>query len=167
MIDGRDIVAVLNQLGVTDVVWLPDSDIGRWESAFQDAAGLRLLRVAREGEAMALAAGLYLGGRRPVVMVQCTGFFEAGDSFRNVVHDLRLPLFVLVGVRSYRDYRHGRSRDTCPVFCEPIIQAWKIPYRWLDPEADSPPGMGWKEVLVNFYRDTCGAGKPGVVLLVE
>ena len=49
-----------------------------------------------------MAAGLSLGGARPVVVCQCTGLFEAGDALRNVVHDLKLPLKLVVGVRSYR-----------------------------------------------------------------
>ena len=39
-----------------------------------------------------LAAGLMIGGAKPLVVVQCTGFFEAGDAVRNVVHDLELKL---------------------------------------------------------------------------
>jgi hypothetical protein len=76
------------------------------------APQLRLIRVCREGEAIALAAGLLLGGKRPVVLIQCTGLFEAGDALRNVIHDLKVPLFFIVGVRSY--YAHRRATtDTC------------------------------------------------------
>jgi hypothetical protein len=74
-----------------------------------------------------VAAGLWLGGKVPVVMIQCTGFFEAGDAFRNVVHDLGLPLFVLVGVRSYYAHRQGTSADTCPVYTGPVVRAWGVP----------------------------------------
>ena len=52
--------------------------------------------------------GLHLGGRQPLIVLQCTGLFEAGDALRNLIHDLKLPLFFVVGVRSeladaYRD----------------------------------------------------------------
>ena len=40
------------------VVWIPDSELGTWEAALENAAGLQLIRVCREGEAMAR-------GRRP------------------------------------------------------------------------------------------------------
>jgi hypothetical protein len=66
------------------------------------------------------------------VLIQCTGFFEAGDSLRNVVHDMNLPLFLVIGVRGYHAYRDGKSRDNCPVFTEPILRAWQLPYELLD-----------------------------------
>src|SRR6516165_4247942 len=107
MFDGPSVVAALEDCGVTHVVWIPDSDIGRWEPALSTATSLPLLRVCREGEAIALAAGLQLGGQNPVVVIQCTGLFEAGDSLRNILYDLQLPLFLIVGVRSYYAHQKG------------------------------------------------------------
>src|SRR5437763_11734962 len=132
MLDGPEVAAALAGCGVTHVVWVPDSEIGRWEEALAAGAGPRLVRVCREGEAIAVAAGLLLGGARPIVAIQCTGLFEAGDSLRNFVHDLKLPLFFVVGVRSYHAHRKGQSADTCPVFTEPVLRAWNIPYVLLD-----------------------------------
>ena len=65
-------------------------------------------------------------------MVQCTGLFEAGDALRNVIHDLKVPLFFIVGVRSYYLHQQGKTVDSCPVFTEPFLQAWQIPYVVLD-----------------------------------
>jgi len=132
MFDGPSVVAALKKCGVTHVVWLPDSELGAWETALTGPDGLPLVRVCREGEAIAVAAGLMLGGKKPVVLIQCTGFFEAGDALRNVVHDLKLPLFLIVGVRSWYALHEGKSSDSCPVFTEPILQAWRIPYTLLD-----------------------------------
>src|ERR1700748_644098 len=123
MWDGPSVVAALRRVGVTHVVWLPDSALGTWDAALSAPDGLPLIRVCREGEACAIAAGLSLGGKRPIVVLQCTGLFEAGDALRNFVHDLKLPLFFIVGVRSHRAHQAGQSRDTCPVFVEPIVQA--------------------------------------------
>jgi sulfopyruvate decarboxylase TPP-binding subunit len=132
MFDGPSVVAALEDSGVTHVVWIPDSDIGRWEPALRAASRLQLLRVCREGEAIALAAGLHLGGKHPIVLIQCTGLFEAGDTLRNILHDLHLPLFFLIGVRNYHAHKRGASTDSCPVFTEPILSAWKLPYVLLD-----------------------------------
>jgi sulfopyruvate decarboxylase subunit alpha len=132
MLDGPSVVAALEDCGVTHVAWIPDSDLGRWEPALSTAQRLQLLRVCREGEAIALAAGLYLGGKHPIVVIQCTGLFEAGDTLRNIVHDLHLPLFFIIGVRNYHAHKRGTSLDNCPVFTEPILHAWRLPYVLLD-----------------------------------
>jgi sulfopyruvate decarboxylase TPP-binding subunit len=132
MLDGPSVAAALKRCGVTHVVWIPDSELGTWEAALTKSDGLSLIRVCREGEAFAIAAGLHLGGKKPIVIIQCTGLFEAGDALRNVLHDLKLPLFFIVGVRSYYAHQQAATTDTCPVFTEPILRAWQIPYVVLD-----------------------------------
>src|SRR5437868_15436080 len=132
MLDGPSVVAALRDCGITHVVWIPDSEIGSWEPALKASPDMPLIRVCREGEAIAVAAGLLLGGKRPIVLIQCTGLFEAGDDLRNVVHDLKLPLFLVVGLRGYYAHQKGSTFDTCPVFAEPILQTWKVPYVLFD-----------------------------------
>jgi sulfopyruvate decarboxylase subunit alpha len=119
-----------------------------------------LVRVCREGEAIGVAAGLLLGGKTPVVVIQCTGLFEAGDALRNVVHDLKVPLFLGVGVRSYYAHRRGTSADSCPVFTEPILQAWKIPYVVLEERHTAAD-------LASAYRQARTEGRAGAVLIAE
>jgi sulfopyruvate decarboxylase TPP-binding subunit len=157
MLDGPSVVAALKECGVTHVVWIPDSEIGTWEPALLAEPALQLLRVCREGEAIAVAAGLYLGGKRPVVMMQCTGLFDAGDALRNFVHDLKLPLFFVIGVRSYYLHQEGKTSDTCPVFTEPILRAWELPYVVFDRRHTAAD-------LAAAYRQARGAS---AVLLAE
>ena len=114
MFDGPSVVAALRECGVTHVVWIPDSETGTWEAALSSAADITLVRVCREGEAFAVAAGLFLGGKRPIVMIQCTGLFEAGDALRNVLFDMGLPLFTVVGVRSWKAHQQNATTDNCP-----------------------------------------------------
>ncbi|QJW94209.1 thiamine pyrophosphate-binding protein [Frigoriglobus tundricola] len=127
-----NIVSALEAAGFTHLVWIPDSHLGTWEPALRSSR-LALVRVCREGEAIGVAIGLILGGARPLVAVQCTGFFEAGDAVRNAVHDLKLPLKLIVGVRSERAARAGKSRDNCPWFAERVVAAWELHSTRFDP----------------------------------
>jgi sulfopyruvate decarboxylase subunit alpha len=160
MLDGPTIVGVLKACGITHVVWIPDSELGKWDGAIEADADLHLIRVCREGEAIAVAAGLHLGGKHPIVMIQCTGLFEAGDSLRNFVHDLKLPLFFLIGVRSYLALQKGTTADTCPVFTLPILDAWRLQHTILDPAQN---GLD----LAACYREAQAAGRAAVALLPE
>jgi sulfopyruvate decarboxylase TPP-binding subunit len=160
MLDGPSVVAALKGAGVTHVVWIPDSLTGTWESALVADPALTLVRVCREGEALAVAAGLLLGGRRPVVIIQCTGLFDAGDALRNLVYDLKLPLFLIVGVRSYYAHRQGRGGDNCPVFTEPILRAWQLPYVLLDERHTAAD-------LAAAYRRARDENRAGAALLAE
>jgi sulfopyruvate decarboxylase TPP-binding subunit len=160
MLDGPSVVHALKECGVTHVVWLPDSELGTWEAALTGPGGLPLIRVCREGEAFAVAAGLLLGGKRPVVLIQCTGLFEAGDALRNVIHDLKLPCFLIVGLRSYHAHQKGQSKDSCPIFTEPILQAWRIPYTLLDSQHTAAD-------LAGAYRDAQMQRRAAAVLIAE
>jgi sulfopyruvate decarboxylase TPP-binding subunit len=160
MLDGPSVVAAFLDCGITHVIWIPDSELGTWEPALLAAPDVRLIRVCREGEAIAVAAGLLLGGKRPIVLIQCTGLFEAGDALRNIVHDLKLPLFLVVGVRSYFAHQQGTSRDSCPLFAEPIMQTWKIPYVLLDRRHTAAD-------LAAAYRQAQAERRAGAVLLAE
>jgi sulfopyruvate decarboxylase TPP-binding subunit len=160
MLAGESLKDILVDCGVTHVVWIPDSSTGAWDAALSSANALTLIRVCREGEAVAVAAGLLLGGKKPVVIIQCTGLFEAGDSLRNFVHDFGLPIFVLVGLRNYYAYRQGRSRDSAPRFAESIVQAWQIPYIILE-------DTSLKDDLAAIYTRSVKEKRPQVVFLAE
>jgi sulfopyruvate decarboxylase TPP-binding subunit len=160
MLNGPAVAAALKRCGITHVIWIPDSELGTWEAALSTAAGLTLLRVCREGEAFALAAGLHMGGKKPIVLVQCTGLFEAGDALRNVLHDMKLPLFFVVGVRSYYLHQRGATADTCPIFTEPILRAWQIPYVVLDQRHNA-------DYLANAYLQAQTEKRAGAVLIAE
>lgn len=158
MFSGEQIATLLEAGGVTHVVTVPDSTIGPWGAAIE-RAGIRVVRVCREGEAWEVAAGLYLGGALPVVMIQCTGLFESGDALRNVLHDWKLPIFSVIGYRSYHN-QDTLPGDTCLVFTEPILDAWKIPYRLIT----RPDELA---VIADHMASCRTAGTPGAALVAE
>lgn len=157
MFTGTEVVAVLEELGVTHVIWVPDSTTGAWEKALASSAKLQLVRICREGEAWPLAAGLHMGGKSPLIIMQTTGLFESGDALRNVLFDLKLPIFALVGVRNGLA---PQSRDSAKAFGEPIIQAWGINAVWIRVPAEI-------HLLSDHYLACQAANRPGMVLLAE
>ncbi len=159
MFSGPQIASLVTSLGVTHVVTVPDSTIGRWEQAIEGTGTTRLVRVCREGEAWGVAAGLYLGGAMPLVMIQCTGLFESGDALRNILHDWKLPLFSLIGYRSYLN-QETLPGDTCLVFTEPILRAWEIDYRLITSPDQLP-------AIVQHVRHCRAAVIPGAALIAE
>jgi sulfopyruvate decarboxylase subunit alpha len=159
MFTGDQIAGLFSDLGVTHVISVPDSTIGQWDGALDRHPSLRLIRVCREGEAWQVAAGLYLGGARPIVLIQCTGLFESGDALRNVVHDWRLPIYSVIGYRSYLN-QDTIPGDTCLVFTEPILDAWKIDYRLITSAAQLPE-------IAAHVRDCHASGRAGTALIAE
>ena len=157
MFTGPEIETLFAELGITHVVWVPDTTIGPWEVSLAGSSRLRLIRVCREGEAWPLAAGLHLGGQSPLVVMQTTGLFESGDALRNVLFDLKLPIYSLIGVRNWLV---SQSRDSAKTFAEPILQAWGLDCQWIVEAADKPK-------FAEHFRRCQSAGTPGVTLLAE
>lgn len=156
---GRAIAELFAAMGITHVISVPDSTIGPWHDPIAAHPALRLVRVCREGEAWAVAGGLYLGGARPLVLIQCTGLFESGDSLRNIVHDWKLPIFSVIGYRSYLN-QDTLPGDTCLVFTEPVLTAWKIDWRLVK----APEEYG--EIRAHYER--CRAANvPGAIVFAE
>ena len=157
MITGPEIEALFADMGITHVVWIPDTSTGPWEEALASSSRLRLIRVCREGEAWPLAAGLHLGGMSPLVVMQTTGLFESGDALQNVLFDLKLPIYSLIGVRNGLV---PQSRDSAKTFAEPILRAWGLDCEWITAPEDQPK-------IAEHYRRCQSAGVPGVALLAE
>jgi sulfopyruvate decarboxylase subunit alpha len=157
MFTGPEIVDVLLRLGFTHVVWVPDSMLGQWESALDGSPDIELVRVCREGEAWPLAAGLYLGGKWPIVVMQTTGLFESGDAMRNALYDLKLPLAAIIG---HRSYLVQGSQDSARRFAEPILAAWQVSTVLIASDADKPR-------LAEHLQACRETGRPGAVLVAE
>ena len=130
--------AIINELkknDVTHVVWLPDSETNFMYELLTGEPTLDLVPVCREGETMAIAAGLWVGGKKPVVLIQNTGIFESGDSIRGLGLDVHQPLVMLVGYRGWS--RHGLTNDSAARFIEHILHAWGINYYLIETDDDA------------------------------
>ena len=82
-------------------------------------------------------------------------------SVRNVAHDMKLPLKMIVGVRSLRASRAGKSADNCPHFAEKLVAAWELPFAEFDPETATPADAA------KALQELAGSDGPRVLLWVE
>lgn len=128
------IVQELKKNNVTHSVWLPCSNTAAIHRAIMEEPTIHSIPVCREGESMAIAAGLWIGGKQPVVIVQNTGFFESGDSIRGINIGAGIPLVIMIGYRGYT--RHGPTKDSAARFIEPILHAWQINYYLMECDED-------------------------------
>jgi hypothetical protein len=76
-----------------------------------------------------------------------------------VLHDWKLPIFSFIGYRSYLN-QDNLPGDTCLVFTEPILDAWRIPYRFI-----AEPSQ--LDAIGEHYRTCAEHGQPGAVLIAE
>ncbi len=153
-------VDALVRAGATHVVWLVDTETSVLYEAMQaveQAGRLKTVPVCREGEAIPLSLGLLLGGRKPVVIIQSTGFFESGDSLRGQAIDFGLPLVFIIGYRGWKADR-SQMRETAAISIEPVLAAYGIPYHLLS-------GMNVAETIEGAFREAAERKGPVALLL--
>lgn len=167
----------LQRLGMTDLLGVPDNGTAALFARAGDDPTVTRLTVTREGEAIAVASGLWLGGRQPVVALQNTGLLESGDGLRGTAYRMGVPLPLLVGVRGHakmlvhhRDIETARVAghtpqvmkradiDSVALVTEATLEAWRIPFMTYAGEDD----VEELEFLWNLAHD---AGHPIAVLL--
>ena len=160
MPSARLILEELKKWDITHVVGLPDNGSRALYKLLRAESGIRVISVCREGEAYALSSGLYVGGKRPLVLIQNTGLLESGDGLRGTAYNMSIPLVSLIGYRGYGSLTPGPARvDTAASFLEPTLKAWGIPYYTLRVDPDVP-------VISRALQDAETCSKPVAVLIV-
>lgn len=130
-------VAALRELGITHVVSIPDGESRLLYQALVEEPAIEVILPTREGEGIAIAAGLWVGGQQPLVLLQNTGLMEAGDALRGCGIGPRIPLLLLVGWRGYPGAMEGaRPIDSAYPYTEPLLDAWGVPHRQLMDDDD-------------------------------
>jgi sulfopyruvate decarboxylase TPP-binding subunit len=121
-------VEALKKLGMTHALIIPDSESRLLFDRLTSDDDVTVISPTREGESIAIAAGLWTGGACPYVVIQNTGLMEAGDALRGCGLGPRIPLRLIVGWRGYVGAQQGRVPiDSAFTYTEPLLGAWGIP----------------------------------------
>lgn len=137
MASAQNIVNALKKQGITHAVGVPDNGSALIYECLRAEPDIEVITVTREGEAFAIASGLYVGGKQPVIIIQNTGFLESGDAIRGTVVNMQVPVVIFIGYRGYHNRdAEGQWIDSVAPFLEPTLKAWRLPYEMLETEAD-------------------------------
>lgn len=137
---GAAICDQLVTVGVSHVAWLPDSETYFMHRALERESRLTTVQVCREGEAVGICAGLYLGGARGAMLVENQGLFDSGNVLKWAAA-YRFPLIALVGYLMYAKMEEtagGLTLHGARDYTEPFMQAFEVPYCLVTRDEDVP-----------------------------
>ncbi len=161
MLSASKIIDAIKAQGVTHVVGLADNLCRVLFEGLQEEASLEVVHVSREGEAYAIASGLYLGGKKPLVLIQNTGLLESGDAFRGTSWRMEIPQVMLIAYRGFSSLDPEVDRkDSVAEFTEPTLKAWNIPYKVMVGDDDIP-------MIERAFKISENTSKPSAVLIGE
>ena len=160
-VSARKALAELTRLSFTHVLSIPDSESSALHDAIASHPDIELIVPAREGESVAIAAGLWTGGAKPLLLIQNTGVMEAGDSIRGCGLGPRIPLRMIIGWRGYKGVERGaRPIDSAFTYTEPLLAALGIP-------APRLTGNGDLRLIEEMDRTAERTSMPAAVLVTH
>ncbi len=134
----------LRSCGITHLVTMPDYVQISMNQLLNDGyiEGLRIVNVATEDEAVAIALGLHIGGKVPFLSMQNQGVFACANSLLSVGVNARTPLPLLAGQWG-RELDNlgsdpGASARLVVRRTEPLLDALQIPHFRLESPDDLP-----------------------------
>ena len=146
------VIEALERLGATHVVGLPDNGHAALYMLLETHPSIEMIPVTREGEAWAIASGLWVGGKRPVLAIQNCGLLESGDALRGTAMRMRVPLLCFISYRGFdkmiaqgiepsfdvtADALTRQEIDSAALLLEPTLRAWGVPFYRYDSDGDA------------------------------
>ena len=138
---GHLICDELKRNGVEYIAWVPDSETHFMHDSMLNDPSLRVIQVCAEGEAIAICAGMHMGGKRGVVLIENQGAFDSGNVLKWAV-GLHFPLVLLIGNLGYLGYQNlentpaGKMKRGEREITEPFLEALGIPYELVNSDQD-------------------------------
>jgi sulfopyruvate decarboxylase subunit alpha len=95
----RAVCAGLDAVGCGEVIYVPDNPLGHVLRGLADHPGIRVTLATREEEAFGIAAGVYLGGGRPAVLLQSSGLGNSLNALGSLLIPYQIPVVMIVSMR--------------------------------------------------------------------
>lgn len=94
------VCAGLHAAGSRHVVYVPDNPLSHVLRVLKDDyADVTTTIATREEEAFGIAAGLYLGGHQPTVMLQSSGLGNSINALTSLLVPYRIPALIVISMR--------------------------------------------------------------------
>jgi len=153
------VCAGVHASGSRHVVYVPDNPLSHLLRLFRDEyPSIRTTLATREEEAFGIAAGLYLGGVRPTVMLQSSGLGNSLNALTSLLLPYRIPALMVISLRGGDD-EWNAAQIPMGRAVRPIFDAIGVPHATVE-----TPATMW-EVVERIGRAAFHTRVPGACLL--
>jgi sulfopyruvate decarboxylase subunit alpha len=144
--NSRVIYEALKSCGVRVVSALPETWLVHLIRMAEDDPAMKLVRLAKEEEAVGISAGAHFAGVKSAMLMQNHGFLAAVNGIVSFAQLYKIPLLMLISYRGTfgeRDpWQTEGGRAT-----EPLLQALNIPYEKLEKPETAARQINWAQTL--------------------
>jgi len=123
----EETLAGLREAGVSIACFLPESLLKEIYPALVAAEDIRAIPVTNEGEGVGICGGVYLSGKRAVMVMENSGIRAAAEPLARLSLGARIPVVMIMSYRgdigepNWWAIPHG-------ITMEPMLKALRIPY---------------------------------------
>ncbi|MFI5586748.1 hypothetical protein ACIA5G_17020 [Amycolatopsis sp. NPDC051758] len=151
-----DLCAELVTAGFGPFLGTPCGILSPMFTALDDLAGL--LTVAREDNAVGIAAGASLAGRLPVVLMQNSGFGQSINAIASLVEPYRIPMLLVISMRGI-DPDPTQENLVMGRLTEPLLAQLGVEAVTLDADVPRAPQVE------RVHRIVAAEGRPAALLV--
>ena len=155
----RGVCDGVHAAAIRDVVYVPDNPLSHVLNDFaRRRPDVRTVLAMREEEAFGIAAGVYLGGGKPAVLLQSSGLGNSLNALTSLVVPYRIPILIVISMR-------GEAGEWNPAqtpmgrAVRPILDVLAIPHTTIESPGEVADTI--RRTAVSAF----GAGVPGACLL--
>lgn len=136
-IPAGELLDAIRSAGVQDVVLVPDTHQRTLLELLMADDEIRTVHCSTEDEALAVSAGLIIGGRRPMMNIQHAGLYASVNNLRGLGLDGQFPIVIMIGLLG-RDPQLDPNDDGSSMvrLCQPLLDTLDVPWHQLDGPAD-------------------------------
>ncbi len=133
----RLLVEEMKTAGINFVVCMPDSGLREVYSLTSNDSSFQCVTVPNEAEGVSIAAGAWLGTKKPVMLMENSGLRVASEALAQLGIARGIPVLLIMSYRGSLGDRFWWSVNIGTVM-EPMLNSLRIPYRIVDKEEDIP-----------------------------
>jgi phosphonopyruvate decarboxylase len=139
MLDPGQFVHQLKDRGFSFFSGVPCSFLKGLINAAQDLG--EYVIAANEGDAVAVCAGAYLGGKKPVVLMQNSGLTNAMSPLTSLCAVFNIPVLALVSLRGEEGVPDEPQHALTGTITLPLLELMGIPWEFLSDNPEETAGQ--------------------------
>ena len=122
-----DVIDGLKKGGIQFASGVPDGWLGNVQREIEKDPDIQWVLAGNEGVGFSICAGAWMGGKKPVLLMENSGLRVASEYIARYSIAYRIPVTMIL---SYRGDLGDPEPWAVPhrVVCEPLLQALRIPY---------------------------------------
>ncbi len=161
MIDSELFIQEAKSYGFSTYAGVPCSFLKSFINYINDSSEIDYIPATNEGDAIAIAAGVYLGGEYSVVMLQNSGLGNAVNPITSLLQTFEIPILIVVTLRGDPSAAPDEPQHRLMgAITTDLLDLMKIPWSWFPSENSKI-----KQTLETVTSSIMGQGKSHALVM--